>query len=268
MLAAGAFHASWHAIAKVGSSLAILAGMGAVSSVIAIPFLLIVQTPVPSVWPIITISVCLHGAYKLSLSQAYSSADFSNAYPMARGFVPLFAAILSYFWLGQAPSVGQSAAIISISCGVLGLATQRSFRAKFILAAAAAGLTVAAYSIVDAWGIRASGNWESFTVWLVISDSAAFLAVARIIQGPTLWTECAQSAKPIAIASLLGLTAFTVFLWALSSNSPASVIAFRECSLLFGTIIGLTALKEVISLRKLLCVSLIAAGLIAIALQK
>ena len=38
------------------------------------------------------------------------------------------------------------------------------------------------------------------------------------------------SAKPIAIVSLLGLTSFTVFLWALSSNSAASVIAFRECS--------------------------------------
>jgi drug/metabolite transporter (DMT)-like permease len=269
MLAAGAFHASWHAIAKVGSSLAILAGMGAVSSVIAIPFLLIVPTPVPSVWAIITISVCLHGAYKLSLSQAYSSADFSNAYPMARGFVPLFAAILSYVWLGQAPSVGQSAAIICISCGVLGLATQwSSFRAKTILATAAAGVTVAAYSIVDAWGIRASGNWGSFTIWLVISDSAAFLAIARIIQGPTLWKECAQSAKPIAVASLLGLTAFTVFLWALSSNSAASVIAFRECSVLFGAIISLAALKEVISFRKLSCVSLIAGGLIAIAFLK
>jgi drug/metabolite transporter (DMT)-like permease len=72
----------------------------------------------------------------------------------------------------------------------------------------------------------------------------------------------------IAIASLLGLTAFTLFLWMLSSNSAACVIAFRESSVLFGTIIGLAALKEVISLRKLLCVSLIAAGLIAIALLK
>ena len=79
MLAAGAFRASWHAIAKGGSSLAILAGMGAVSLAIAIPFSFVVPMPVSSVWPIITISVCLHGTYKLSLSQAYSSADFSNA---------------------------------------------------------------------------------------------------------------------------------------------------------------------------------------------
>jgi hypothetical protein len=32
--------------------------------------------------------------------------------------------------------------------------------------------------------------------------------------------------------------------WALSSNSPASVIAFRECSVLFGTIIGLARWKR------------------------
>jgi drug/metabolite transporter (DMT)-like permease len=275
MLIAGVLHASWHAIVKTGRSLAILAGMGLVSSIVTLPFLFVVPLPPGSVWPILLLSVALHGAYKLSLSRAYASADFSNAYPLARGLVPLFAVALSYVWLDQLPGAGQCWAIIAIVCGVVGLVVEQamssfmsSLQPRVLLAALCAGLTVAAYSVVDAWGVRAGAGWSSFTAWLIVIDSLAFFALARLVEGRSLWSAWADARGQTVVAGLLGVTAFAVFIWALSANPVASVTAFRECSVLFGALIGMTLLRERFTPRKLACVCLIAAGLVGIAVLK
>jgi hypothetical protein len=88
MLVAGLLHACWHAIVKVGNGLPILAGMGLVSAAVTLPVLLFVPVPSASVWPILLLSLALHAGYKVSLAQAYNSAEFSKAYPVARGLVP------------------------------------------------------------------------------------------------------------------------------------------------------------------------------------
>jgi drug/metabolite transporter (DMT)-like permease len=123
--------------------------MGLVSSIVTLPFLFVVPMPSGSLWLILLLSVVLHCAYKLSLTRAYASADFSNAYPLARGLVPLFAASLSYIWLDQLPGPGQCWAIIAIVCGVIGLVVEQaasSLQPRLLLAALCAGLMVAAYS--------------------------------------------------------------------------------------------------------------------------
>jgi drug/metabolite transporter (DMT)-like permease len=103
---------------------------------------------------------------------------------------------------------------------------------------------------------------------LIVIDSLAFLAVARLVDGPRLWSAWAGARNQTIIAGLLGVTAFAVFVWALSTNPVASVTAFRECSVLFGALIGMTLLRERFTPRKLACVGLIAAGLIGIAILK
>jgi multidrug transporter EmrE-like cation transporter len=123
MLLAGLFHASWHAIVKTGSSLSVLAGMGLVSAVLALPFLFLVPFPSIEVWPVLLLSLGLHAAYKVSLALAYERSELSRAYPLARGMVPLFATVLSYLLLSQLPEPMQLAGIAVIVCGVIGLST-------------------------------------------------------------------------------------------------------------------------------------------------
>jgi drug/metabolite transporter (DMT)-like permease len=255
---------------KVGASLPILAGMGLVSSLVTLPFLFFVPMPSGSVWLILVLSVALHAAYKVSLARTYSSADFTRAYPLARGLVPLFAAGLSYIWLNQLPSAGQFVGIVAIICGAVGLVVDRVSLAqqlRFLLAALGASLMVAGYSVIDAWGARTGAGWQSFTTWLIVIDSLTFLWVARLIQGPSLWSECVRAKAQILIAGILGVVAFAIFLWALSYNPVANVTAFRECSVLFGAVIGMTLLRERFTPKKLFCTSLIAAGLILIVIR-
>ncbi len=271
MLFAGLLHASWHAMVKAGTGLPILAGMGLVSAAVTLPFLLVVPFPSAAVWPVLVLSVALHAGYKICLAQAYRSTDFSKAYPVARGLVPLFAAGLSYVLLDQLPGPGQVVGVGVIVCGTLGLMLDRvssPIGGQSLLAALTASMMVAGYSVADAWGARAGAGWSSFTAWLIVIDSLTFLAVARLIRGPKLWSECAAAKTPTLIAGVLGVVAFAVFVWALSYNPVASVTAFRECSVLFGAVIGVLFLRERYTASKLVCVCLIATGLVAIGALK
>ncbi|WP_157450262.1 hypothetical protein [Bradyrhizobium sp. ARR65] len=59
---------------------------------------------------------------------------------------------------------------------------------------------------------------------------------------PSAGDGAAESAN--ADCGVLGVASFTVFVWALSFNPVANITAFRECSVLFSTLIGVTVLRE------------------------
>ena len=268
MLVAGLLHACWHGIVKTRGGLSTLAGMGLVSTALSSPLLFFVQIPPWQVWPILALSVVLHALYKASLALAYEQGDLSRAYPLARGLVPIFSAVLSYVVLSQIPNVGQIAGILTVSAGVLMLTFERIaglINPRLALGAFGAGSMVAGYSVVDAYGTRAGAGWASFTVWLIILDSLVFLSVARAIRGPELWCEFGDSKWRTAAAGLLGVTSFAIFIWALSRHPVAVVVAFRECSILFATMIGLLIFKEPVSAWRLTAVASIAAGLFLVA---
>jgi drug/metabolite transporter (DMT)-like permease len=271
MLAAGVFHASWHAIVKTGSSLTVLAGMGLVSAVLTLPFLFLVPLPTMEVWPILLPSLVLHAAYKVSLALAYERSDLSRAYPLARGLVPLFATVLSYLLLSQLPKPMQLAGIAVIVCGVIGLSIEpkrSSLHVRTLLAATCASVMVAGYSVVDALGTRSASGWSSFTAWLIVLDSLSFFAVARAIRGPQIWGEVRGAKGTTIAAGVLGVSSFAILLWALSRNPVASVVAFRECSVLFAALIGVLLLKEKVSGKNLFSITLVAVGLIVVATSK
>src|SRR2546423_1820285 len=72
-----------------------LAGMGMVAAVAATAALPFVPFPPPAVWPVLAVSVALHVGYKLCLSRAYAHGDLGEAFPLARGMVPLFATAIA-----------------------------------------------------------------------------------------------------------------------------------------------------------------------------
>lgn len=271
MLSAGLLHATWHSLVKGGTSqITILAGMGVVAggaAAVALPF---VPVPTAAVWPILLMSVTVHIGYKLCLARAYELGDLGRAFPLARGMVPLFAAALALAWLGQMPSSYQSLGISLVSIGIVTLALdQLDGRARLdrrlLLAAAGAGLTVACYSVLDAYGTRLQGDWIAFTAWLVVLDSTLFLALTIALRGRVLWSDMAANRVPIVVSGILGLASFSVFLWALSRNPVGPVSALRETSVLFAGVIGVLWHGEIFSARRALGVLLIVAGIATIA---
>jgi drug/metabolite transporter (DMT)-like permease len=270
MLAAGLLHASWHSLVKSGQNqITVLAGMGTVAGLCAVAALPFVPFPAAEIWPVLMLSVGLHIAYKLCLAGAYARGDFGQAFPLARGMVPLFATVIACIGLDQVPSINQCIGIVMVSSGLLLLSLDKIHglaRWPLLLTAAAAGAAVACYSTVDAYGTRLFGNWLGFTAWLVVLDSFAFLLLSRILRGPVLWSEFSTARWRVVISGILGLLSFCVFLWALSRNPVGAVTTIRETSVLFAMAIGVILHREPLSLRRINGAILILSALVVITL--
>jgi drug/metabolite transporter (DMT)-like permease len=271
MLLAAVLHATWHSLVKSGDNgLTILTGMCLVSAVVAALFLPFVALPPAPVWPVLMGSVLLHSGYRLSLAQAYAHGDLSQAYPLARGLVPLFATALAFVSMGQLPTAGQLVGIGIVSVGLIGLAgdtIRGGIRGRLLLAAAGAGLTVAGYSVVDAYGARLSGDWASYTAWLIVLDSGSFFLLCWAIQGRGIWSQLDRQRWRTLISGVLGLGSFAVFLWALSHSPVGAVSALRETSVLFATMIGILVHGEKRSLLRIASATAIVIGIGTIAVS-
>jgi len=268
MLLAALLHAGWHSLVKAGADQTVtLAGMGLVASVAALAALPFVPLPPAMLWPVLAASVALHVGYKLCLARAYANGELGEAFPLARGMVPLFATTLALATLGQVPSLGQSLGIGLVSTGLLLVMLERQREPNWRLwsAAAGAGLAVAGYSVLDAYGIRLFGTWLGFTAWLIVLDTVVFLGLSRLQRGPKLWRDLKATRWRVLASGTLGLASFCVFLWALSRGPVGVVSALRETSMLFAIALGVLLHRETLSLPRFLGALLMVLGVVAIA---
>jgi len=108
MLLAAILHASWPQLVKAGDArIATLAGMGIISCCVAAVATLFVPVPSAPVWGVYRRfkQRCMSDTNCASLA-AYALGELSQAFPMARGMVPLFAALLGLVVFAQVPKRG------------------------------------------------------------------------------------------------------------------------------------------------------------------
>lgn len=272
MLAASLLHASWHALVKVsGDQVVALAGMNLVSGSVALCALPLVGAPPAIAFGVIAGSVALHVGYKIALARLYQSADLAQAYPLARGTAPLAAAGLGLAWLGERPSGPALVGLAFVSLGLVGLAFEKCRTPppmRMLLAALAAGLAVAAYSVVDAYGVRLTGNWLAFTAWLVAADSLAFVGYAVATRGTAATRHWRLHWKRVLGTGLLGTVSFCVFMWALGRAPVGLVAALRETSIAFAALIGVAILGERAGFVRIGASLTVMAGVATIALSR
>lgn len=271
LLGAALLHASWHALIKnSGDQLIGLAGMNMFSTSVALVVLPFVSIPDARVWVILALSVVLHNGYKIGLARLYRHGELSQAYPLARGFCPILATVIAFFALGESPTALQLFGIFLISGGILVMRfDDKDFRPGMALLFTAflTGFMVAAYTVLDAYGARISGDWLSFLVWLMFLDGLAFVGLISLLRGRTLWATVGREWRLTLISGFLGVTAFSVFLWALSRGLTGGVSALRETSVLFASLIGILIYKERYSVRKLSGILCITAGIVVFAIR-
>jgi drug/metabolite transporter (DMT)-like permease len=249
LLAASLLHATWHALVKTsGDRVVALAGMNAVSGALALALLPAAGWLAAPAYALLAFSVLLHAGYKLALARLYRVSDLGQAYPLARGFTPLVAAALAFVAMGEAPGGAALCGLLLVSLGILALGFERGANlrrpSEALGMAFLTGALVACYSVVDAYGVRWTGNWLAYTVWLVCLDSLAFVGYALATRGAAaLQAWRAQPGRVIA-SGALGIASFGIFMWALGVAPVGLVAALRETSVLFAALIGALALGE------------------------
>jgi drug/metabolite transporter (DMT)-like permease len=184
-----------------------------------------------------------------------------------RGFAPLIVALVTAFALGDHLSPAAWAGVILVCAGVIAtaLGAHRSGNGRGAALAATNAVVIAAYTISDGLGVRASGSPAAYTMWLTIL-TALPLGAWVIAYRP----DFARYAQRYAALGFIGgaatLTSYGLALWGMTMAPVAVVAALRETSILFGTAIAAFILKERVSPARLMAVGLIAAGAIALRL--
>lgn len=269
VLGASLLHASWHALIKVsGDRVVALAGMNVVSAAVALACMPFVRVPHGAALAVIAVSVLLHGGYKIALARLYRRADLGQAYPLARGFTPLMATALGLLFLAERPSATTLAGVALVSAGLVALVFERGAQRLAPSTVATAGLAggaVAAYSVLDAYGVRLNADWAGFTVWLVALDGLAFVAYALVTRGRGALRAWAAAPGRVLVSGGLGVVSFGVFMWALGQAQVGPVTALRETSVLFAALIGARVLRERAGAARHAAAALVMLGVMVIA---
>ena len=270
----GAFlHASWNALIKSGSDqqldTALIHTLGCFAG---LALVLTVGLPRAEALPWLCASLVIHVGYYITLVGAYRHGDLGFAYPIMRGSAPLLVALASGRLIGEQLALPVWLGIGGISAGVLliGLSHVREAgrgRGHALGYALANACIIAAYTLVDGMGVRASGNALQYVGLLFLVDGIPYFALV-------LWQRRAQAAEvfaymraraPLAfLGSCASMGSYGIALWAMTQAPVASVAALRETSVLFAALLGTLMLKERFRLQRAAGTAAIVAGVMAL----
>jgi drug/metabolite transporter (DMT)-like permease len=256
VLGAGFLHAGWNALLKSapgGDALLDTATVVAGSAVCGLAVVPFVPLPAAASWPYMAVSATIHFGYYLTLAQAYRTGDLSFAYPLMRGTAPLIVALLGIAFLGELPTALMAAGIVLISVGIVSIAfvQHRKHPPAAAYWAFANAAIIAAYTLVDARGARASGSAAGYVSWLIFLEGLPFLLWVLYRRGRAAVQYVRSSATRGLVGGACSLAAYGIVLWAMTQAPVAAVAALRETSVLFAALMGSLWLKESFGLPRL-----------------
>lgn len=275
VLASAAMHATWNALVKVErdrlTAIALINGAGA-----AMGAVLIAAAPpmAASAWIFLAPSLILQSVYMGVLMMTYRAGDLSQVYPITRGTAPLGVVLFS-FLEGRTPPGAQLLGIAAISCGVGSLAWRRGasragaqpqgFRVWIpVVAAAANGLIIAAYTVLDGRGVRDGGSPLAYGGWIFVLYGTPWIGMALWRRGLVPFRPEPRHWVLLFGAGGLCFGSYIAVVYALSRAAAAPVSALRESSVIFAALIGTIILKERFGGRRVAAAALVAVGVVLI----
>lgn len=250
-LAAGLTTAVAHALLKSGSDrLATRFLIGVTEAAVALPVVIWLGWPPAALLPWLLLSAGLHVIYQLVLVRAYDTADFSLAFPMARGVAPVMTALLGVAILGDGLSLWSLVGIAMVTCGLVLMAARRGLRVDGLIAAIAAGVLTTAYTLVDAHAVREADAPITFIAWFFLLEGLLLAPIVIAVRRDRLAAAVATDWEKGVAAGLVSLIGFGAALWALALAPAGAVSALRETSVAFAVVIGALVFKERIGLRR------------------
>ncbi len=244
---------------------------------IAAPFaLFVLPLPTPHLWFWLGISFVVHIVYEYLQASSFAKGDFTLVYPIARGTGPLVALVLAAIVFGERFSAWQWAGGAMLSLAIMGFAVaniRSAIRAgaapgslgPAIRVAVATGVMLAAYTAVDAYGIRQATNPFTFLAWFFALGMVGFpfVALAKWRAMPVK-----PPLRPLVmrgfVGALVALMSFASVMIATRIDSVGQTAALRETSIVFATAIGVVVFRERIDMTRLALIACIAAGAVLV----
>ena len=270
VLFATVMHAVWNGMVKNHPD-KVVAVSAIVFGHIPLAIIAIILLPAPTVdcIPYIIASAIVHQGYQLYLLSAYQIGDLTKVYPIARGFGPLVASLISILVLGLVLKSLVILSILLICFGImiLGILEKKNKNSKVLQLSLLTGFFIGLYSLVDGYGARVSLSPIVYMSWAFILSAILFPIVLKIKNHKNIFQNVFNSGKQIFwIGGSLSYIIYIIVVWAFTKAPIPMVGALRETSILFSILIGYFFLKEKITLIKILSIILIVIGVVGIKL--
>lgn len=266
-LTAAVLHAGWNlAIKQGGDRFLALWGQFTLAGAIGLVIVLAVGGFPANGWWWAFLSGTIHVPYCVFLARAYDHGDFSLVYPMARGGGALLAAIGGLLLLDDHLSPLGVGAIVIVAAGLFLLAGKA--RGPELWAALAVAVTIGAYSVSDAKGIRSTDN--------ALYALATFVGTGTMTTTYGLLTGRASAMREAMRVNwrrflVLGIaSSFTYGLVQLAfRRAPVGyVTALRESSVVIAAFAGSRVLGEAAGRRRMVASGVVVAGLITLVVAR
>lgn len=280
VLISALMHATWNMLAKRSSHpLAFLWLVNLASSVMFLPVFgwAILEHGLPaSAWPYVIATGILHILYISFLSQAYRYGALSIAYPISRGtgvaLVPLIAIPL----LGEEISAFGVIGIGLVLAGIVSLYAREflmMFRPSSIgvmlqdrlasnrgaVYALITGIIIASYSVVDKVGVS---HAHPLVYGYLIFVSMTLGLTPYVINNhkDDAWREWRANPWLVLVGGLFVQGTYLIILGAMTIAPVSYIVPLREVSVLFGAVLGMLFLKEVMTFRRMVAAVIITGG--------
>jgi len=269
VILASFFHATWNGMVKKHSN-KVTALSAVILGHVPMSIIAIIYLPMPSFksLPYIIASAFIHQGYNWFLLKSYNLGDLTKVYPIARGFGPIIATIISIFFLGLVIS---KASVISISLVCVGIITIGLFgykvinNLKIVKYSLITGFFIGLYSIIDGYGARVSLSAISYMSWGFILSSILFPILLKINKYDNIFKNIINDGKAIFwIGGSISYLVYGVVIWGFTKAPIPMVSALRESSIVFAIFIGFFFLDEKINLAKLISITLIFVGVVGL----
>lgn len=264
VLSSAFLHASWNALLRGGADRT--PSMLIMNITVGITGLAMVAAAgLPSAASAIYVcaSGLIHLVYNALLVLMYRSGDLGETYPVARGSSPALVALGGSLFAGEWMNLIGTVGIGLVCVGIFMLAAARARSAKVasdfaydrapkrggplhamnLPAALATGVSIAAYTVVDGLGVRASGNWIAYTGGVFAFFLAVPLWYLAQRRRKVFMVPLAEAGKA-ASGGLISLAAYGAIIWAMEGSAMGAVSALRETSVVFAALLGAAFLNE------------------------
>ncbi len=276
VLGSAGVHAFWNLIYKNANDKVAFAfwktGVGVILlTALALGYGARAQPIDPEVYLRATVSGIAYALFFIFMSASYEAGDFSLVYPITRGSGPALAVVGGVVLLHERISVLGTVGVALVLGAIVvislfqGNGRGGGSKAKPVFWALLVGLTISIYSVNDAVAVKQAHPF--YFLWLAVTLSLVIQApyVLKRQGARETLAVLRRDARLIAVAGVLDLTSYCLFLFALRLAPTAYVTPMRSASVVIGAILGAAVLKESQASLRIACAAVVTVGVALVA---
>lgn len=259
-------HAGWnYQLKKSSRRMLVLWWALALSALALAPTLFWIPLPVAKAWAFVVASAVAQAVYLALLSWAYSLADFSLVYPVARGTAPLFLLLWSTLLLREPLQTQGVVGVVVLSLGLMVLGYTGRVAGLAIPVALSVALMISTYTAIDGQAVKICPAFSYFVAEWCLSVVVALPPLLWRYGWPQLLSTWREERAAVVWVGLGSAAAYALALQAYALAPVGYAGAVREVSVVVAAWLGWKAAGESAGRWRMFASLLIFVGIVLIA---